>query len=75
MKLNIFIKNNCDFCAQLVIPEGVNIEKINIDENYSGYKPEQVPVLQYNGINLAGPPIINSILQLVKNAQDGDYKK
>ncbi len=75
MKLNIFVKNDCDFCAQVIIPEGINVNKINIDEGYSGYKPEQVPVLQHNGINLPGPQVINGILQLVKDSQDGQYKQ
>ena len=75
MELNIYTKENCDFCKQLEIPEGVNINLINIEENYSGFAPANVPVLQYNGLNLEGPPVINSILQLVKSSQDGNYKK
>lgn len=75
MKLNIFVRNNCDFCAQLNIPEGVNVDLINIDEDYSGFMPASIPVLQYEGMNLEGPPVINAILNLVKTSQDGNYKK
>ena len=75
MKLNIFIKENCDFCNQVVIPEGIAVDKINLDGDYSGFVPANVPVLQYHGMNLEGPPVINAILQLVKESQDGNYKK
>lgn len=74
MKLNVFIKENCDFCSQIVIPEGINVESIDIDKDYDGFKPVNVPVLQYNGMNFEGPVVINSILNLVKSSQDGDYK-
>lgn len=75
MKLNIYIRSNCDFCKQLELPEGVNIELINLDEGYSGFAPANFPVLQYAGMNLEGSAVINSILQLVKSSQDGNYKK
>ena len=75
MKLNIFIKSNCDFCKQLELPEDININLINIDEDYTGFLPGNVPVLQYNGMNLEGPPVINTILKLIKDSQNGDYKK
>lgn len=74
MKLNIYTRENCDFCKQLVIPEGINVEEINLDGDYSGFRPVQVPVLQYDGLNFEGPQIINSILHLVKTSQDGNYK-
>lgn len=53
----------------------MNIELINLDEGYSGFAPANVPVLQYAGMNLEGSAVINSILQLVKSSQDGNYKK
>ncbi len=76
MELKIFTKNNCEFCSQVVLHKEMHTTIINIDdEDYRGFKPEQVPVLQYNGVNFTGPPVINEILTLVKNAQDGHYKK
>ncbi len=76
MELKIFTKNDCEFCSQVVLHKEVHTTIINIDdEDYRGFKPEQVPVLQYNGVNFTGPPVINEVLTLVKNAQDGHYKK
>jgi len=75
MKLNIFTKDNCDFCAQVQIPEGINVSKINIDSGeYHGFLPATVPVIQVDGLNFEGPFVINSILKLVKESQDGNYK-
>lgn len=74
MKLNIFTRENCDYCAQIKIPEGIEVETINLDGDYSGFIPATVPVLQYDGLNFEGPHVINSLLKLVKKSQDGDYK-
>ena len=76
MELKIFTRDNCEFCEQLVIPNGINARIIKVDsENYDGFIPDQVPVLQHGGINLAGPTVINSILSTIKSSQDGNYKK
>tara|TARA_X000000368_G_scaffold294999_1_gene234746 strand:- start:128 stop:370 length:243 start_codon:yes stop_codon:yes gene_type:complete len=76
MKLNLFIRNNCDFCKAIIIPEEVNINIINVeDDSYNGYVPEQVPMLQYNGVSISPPHIITNILNLVKAGQDGLFKK
>jgi len=76
MKIKIFTKNNCEYCSQLILHDNINTTIINIDsEKYSRFKPEQVPVMQYNGINFQGPQVINEILTLVRNAQDDYYKK
>lgn len=74
MELNIFTRDNCEFCDQLVIPEGLKVNIIDIMNGYKGFTPNTVPVLQYQGMNLEGPQIINPILQLMKDAQDGKYK-
>lgn len=74
MKLNLYIQDNCPHCEALEIPEGLNINKIDINGDYSGFRPDQVPVIQINGLNLVGPHGINSILKTLKQAQDGDYK-
>tara|TARA_R110002124_G_C8821193_1_gene503975 strand:+ start:478 stop:705 length:228 start_codon:yes stop_codon:yes gene_type:complete len=75
MKLNIYTRDNCDYCKMLVIPEELNINIINVDVEYSGFVPGVVPVLQYEGVNLEGAPVINSILQLAKDVHNGDYTK
>lgn len=76
MKFKVYVKDNCDFCAQVHPPEGLNVEIINIEnENYTGFRPGVVPVLQYNLLNLEGPEAINGILNMAKDAQDGNYKK
>jgi hypothetical protein len=76
MELKIFTKNDCSFCDQLDIPKKIHTTVINIDEKkYQGFKPEQLPVLQYSGMNFQGPQAINEVLNLVRNAQDDYYKK
>lgn len=75
MEINIYTKDNCDFCKQLVLPKGLNIKLIDIEKGYKGFTPGQVPVIQYNGMNLEGPHIINTILDLLNNAQNGNFKK
>tara|TARA_R110001592_G_C12935738_1_gene729904 strand:+ start:648 stop:878 length:231 start_codon:yes stop_codon:yes gene_type:complete len=76
MELKIFTKNDCSFCDQLDIPKEIHTTVINVDEKkYRGFIPEQLPVLQYNGMNFQGPQAINEVLNLVRNAQDDYYKK
>mgnify|MGYP003653856480 CR=1 FL=1 len=61
---------------ELDIPKKIHTTVINIDEKkYRGFKPEQLPVLQYSGMNFQGPQAINEVLNLVRNAQDDYYKK
>ena len=72
--IKIYVKENCPHCKGVIIPEGVNAVKIDINRDYEGYIPPQVPCLQINGINLAGPPSINGFLISIKKAQDGEYK-
>jgi hypothetical protein len=76
MEIKIFTKNDCSFCDQIDIPKKIHTTVINIDEKkYRGFIPEQIPVLQYNGMNFQGPQAINEVLNLVRNAQDDYYKK
>ena len=72
--IKIYVKQNCPHCEGVVIPEGVNAVKVDIDNGYDGFVPAQVPIIQVNGINLAGPPSINGFLLSIKKAQDGEYK-
>ena len=74
MKLNIFIKSECDFCKQIIVPEGVDVNMIDIDNGYEGFMPENVPVMQVESISLPGPGVINAALTMIKNAHDGKYK-
>ena len=74
MKLNIFIKSNCDYCKQIVIPDGVDVNLIDIDKDYDGYIPDSVPVMQAEKISLPGPGVINAALTMIKKAHDGEYK-
>ena len=76
MELKIFIKNDCDFCSQVVLDDNIHTTIINIDDKeYRGFKPEQVPTLQYEGLTFQGPEVINKVLNLVRNAQDDYYKR
>ena len=72
--IRIYTKSDCPHCAGLIIPEGVNAVKVDINDGYEGFIPPQVPSLQINGITLAGPPSINGFLTSIKKAQDGEYK-
>ena len=76
MKFNLYVQDNCDFCNQVEIPEGINVEMIYINrDGFVGFKPGNVPVIQHEGMNFEGPHGINALLQLAKDAQDGKYKK
>lgn len=72
MKLQLYKMENCPHCEAVVIPEGINIEIIDIDKGYDGFRPDSIPVLQYGRTHLPGPDLINSTLQLVKLAKDGE---
>ena len=72
--IRIYVKNGCPHCEGIIIPEGLNVQKVFVDGDYGGFVPPQVPVLQENGISLAGPPSINGFLISLKKAQDGEYK-
>ena len=49
MKYKVYVQDECEFCQQLESPEGINIEKIYINrDDFDGFKPQQVPVIQFN---------------------------
>ena len=77
-EIRIFVKSNCDFCSQLIIPEELNIKKIVVDdESYKGHQPQNIPVLQLsNSVEVAGQGhiFINELLRIFKLTQDGVYK-
>ena len=71
MKLNIYIQDNCDFCKQIEVPEGINVDFIYTNrDDYSGFIPTQLPVLQIYGVNFEGPYAINAILKIANNAKE-----
>jgi len=72
--MKLYIKNNCDFCSQLKIPKDLNIDIINVDENYKGFYPPQLPMLQTdNRINIAGNETIDEILIIISLAKNGKW--
>ncbi len=72
--IQIYVQDNCPFCDEIIIPEGVNVEKIYINrDGFIGFKPGNVPVTQLNGMNFEGPQPINLLLNIIDNAND--YKK
>ena len=63
-------------CAEIVIPEGIKVNKIDVDNGYDGYVPASVPVLQLNPMfNAEGSQFINEFLDTIKKAQDGLYRE
>lgn len=73
--IQIYVQDGCDLCDQIHVPEGINVEKIYINrDDYAGFAPANIPVVQHDNINFEGPVGINILLTLVKQAQDGDYK-
>ena len=76
MKFTIYVQDNCDYCKELVIPEEIDVEYVYINrDDFSGFKPQNVPCIQQDALNFEGPQGINSILKIVKDAQDGKFKK
>lgn len=75
--MKLFKIQNCDSCKAVVIPEGLNIEEIYVDDpSYNGFIPEQLPILQVGpGFNVNGEHFINNTLHLIKEAQDGVFRK
>jgi len=70
MKYKIYVQDECEFCQQLESPEGINIEKIYINrDDFDGFKPPQVPVIQFTTFQLEGPYQINEFFKMIKDAQ------
>lgn len=74
--MKLYIKSDCDFCNQVVVPSELNVEVVDVDtETYTGFKPDQVPVLQTSNLNFGGPEGINQFLNLSIDIQNGKYKR
>ncbi len=68
--MKLYIKKDCQFCDQLVIPKNLDIPIIDVDKNYKGFYPPQFPLVQTdNHINIAGVETINELLVLLENAK------
>ena len=64
--MKLFIKKDCDFCNQIA-KEGIKLEVIDVDNNYEGLIPQQVPVLQFtNGIQIVDPQFINTMFDEIR---------
>ena len=67
--MKLFIKKDCDFCGKINLNE-IDVEVINIDENYNGLMPQQVPVLQMSsGGQVWDFNSINSIFYELRKAK------
>ncbi len=76
MKFTIYIQDECDYCKQIVTPEGLNVNKVYINrDDFDGFKPPQVPVMQVAGVNFEGPYQINDFFKVLTHAIDGKYNK
>ena len=74
MEFIIYVQENCQFCDELIIPEGITAKKVFIDkDDFVGFRPSQVPVIQTKQLQLQGPYQINEFLNIVKDAKDGKY--
>jgi hypothetical protein len=64
--MKLFVKKDCDFCNQIK-KEGIKLEVINIDNNYEGLIPQQVPVLQFsNDTQVMDPNFINTVFDEIR---------
>ena len=75
--MKLYTQQGCPHCENIIIPEGVKVEKINVsDGSYTGFVPSNIPILQFNPqFNAEGDFFINEILNQIKLAQDGIYKQ
>ena len=66
-KFIIYVQDDCDFCKEIIIPEGLEVTKIYTNrDDFEGFRPPSVPVLQTKTFQLEGPYQINEFLKLVK---------
>lgn len=76
MKIKIYVRDECDFCKQVEIPEKINVEKVYVNrDDFEGFKPHNVPIMQLAGINIEGPFAINDTLKVIEDASNGEYNK
>ena len=64
--MKLFVKKDCDLCNQIAKKE-IKLEVIDVDDNYEGLIPQQVPVLQFtNGSQIVDPQFINTIFDEIR---------
>ncbi len=69
-KFNIYVQDNCDFCKEIIIPEGLEVTKIYTNrDDFESYIPQNVPVMQMKTFQLEGPYQINEFLDILANAK------
>jgi len=70
--MKLYIKKDCDFCKQIIIPGNIKIPIIDVDSpKYKGFYPPQLPLIQTaSKINIAGVETINELLNIVSNAKN-----
>ena len=74
MQFKIYVQDKCDFCKELNIPENLDVEQVYINrDDFEGFRPAQVPVMQTTHMQLDGPYQINEFLKIVSDAKDGKY--
>ncbi len=67
MKFNIYVQDNCPYCDEIIIPKELDVTKVYINrDDFEGFRPSNVPVLQTKTFQLEGPSQINEFLNLVK---------
>ena len=65
-KFNIYVQDNCPFCDEVIIPEGMDVTKVYVNrDDFEGFRPNNVPVLQTKTFQLEGPAQISEFLKLV----------
>ena len=70
MKFKIYVQDNCDFCKEIKEFDNLDIEKVYINrDDFDGFRPSTVPVMQTKTFQLEGPYQINEFLQIVSNAK------
>ena len=70
MKFKIYVQDNCDFCKEILEFDNLDIEKVYINrDDFDGFRPSTVPVMQTKTFQLEGPYQINEFLQIVSNAK------
>lgn len=67
--MKLFIKKDCDFCNQ-IDKQGIKLEVVDVDNNYEGLIPQQVPILQFtNGSQIMDPKFINTMFDEIRRHQ------
>ena len=62
--IKYFYQDNCPHCDNVVLPECLEIEQYNVGD--LPYRPDNVPVLDLNGVKIVGDAPINAVLNGIK---------